>query len=341
MIYSATYRLGGAPGVDPRVLQQALYFAAGLGLAALTIYINYDIYRDLGVIIYVIGVVSLVAVLVIGQVTHGSQRWFDLGFTTIQPSEAAKLTTIIGLAKYLADREEKMRQFRFVMASLVLAAIPAVLTLLQPDMTTATVFLAIWLGMALMAGMRSLYAIALALFTAAIGPLAWMIMHEYQRDRVRVFLGLIDDPTGTSYNATQALIGVGSGGMYGRGFTAGSQSQLHFLRVQYADYIFSVLAEELGFIGSVALFGLLVFICWQCIGVAGRCQQSFPRLVVTGIATMIFYQSFVNIGMNIGVLPPAGITLPFVSYGGSSLLTALISIGLVENVALRARVEPR
>jgi rod shape determining protein RodA len=208
MIHSATYQLSGAPGVDGRVYQQGGFFAAGVVFAIVAVYISYSVYRDMGWVIYGAGVLFLAAVLIIGQVTHGSQRWVDIGFTTVQPSELAKMTTIIGLAKYLADREQKMRQFRYVFTSLILALIPAGLTLLQPDMTTASVFLAIWVGMTLMAGMRFLYAAALTSFAAAVGPLAWMVMHEYQRDRVRVFLGLVDDPTGKSYNAIQALIGI-------------------------------------------------------------------------------------------------------------------------------------
>ncbi len=341
LIYSATYRLSGAPSVDPRVYQQMLFFAVGLVAAAIVVLLNYSLLKDFAYLIYGAGVVSLVVVLLMGRITHGAQRWFDLGFTTLQPSEPAKLAVIIGLACFMADHEDQMRQFKWVLASLGVVGVPVVLTMLQPDLTTALVYVAIWGGMAIMAGMRFLHTIALGCFTAATGPLAWAFMQEYQRDRVRVFLGLVDDPTGKAYNAIQAVIGVGSGGWLGRGFTAGTQSQLHFLRVQYADYIFSVLAEELGFIGGLGLFVLFVVLSWRCFGIAGRCHQAFPRLLVTGVAVMLIFQVFVNAGMNIGLLPSAGITLPFISYGGSSLLSAMIAIGLVENVALRLRSERR
>ncbi|MCL4371591.1 MAG: rod shape-determining protein RodA [Chloroflexi bacterium] len=341
MIYSATYRLSGTPAVDPRVYQQAVFLAVGLLAAAVVLFIDYNLFRDFAMPIYIVGVLSLAGVLVIGQITHGSQRWVDLGFFSIQPSEPAKLTVIIGLSRYLADHEDQIHEFKHILVTLLMAAIPAGLTLAQPDMTTAAVYIAIWLGMAVMAGMRFWHTMALTCFGIATGPLAWMFMHDYQRDRVRVFLGLEDDPTGKGYNAIQAVIGVGAGGWFGRGFTSGTQSQLHFLRVQYADYIFSVLAEELGFIGALALFFIFLFLCWRCLGVAGRCPQTFPRLVVTGVVVMFAFQVFVNIGMNIGLLPPAGVTLPFISYGGSSLITALAAVGLVQNVALRRREERR
>ncbi len=341
MIYSATYQLSGTPSIDPRVFQQAAFLGVGLLAAAAAFVIDYNILRDFAIPIYVVGVVSLIAVLAIGQVTHGSQRWFPMGFFNIQPSEPAKLATIIGLSRYLADREDRIHEFKYVILSMVMTFVPAGLTALQPDMTTSGVFVAIWVGVVAMAGMRFWHGLALACFAMASGPLAWMVMHDYQRDRVRVFLGIEDDPTGKGYNAIQAVIGVGAGGWFGMGFTSGTQSQLHFLRVQYADYIFSVLAEELGFIGSLALFGIFLFFCWRILGVAARCQRTFPRLVVTGIVVMFAFQVFVNVGMNIGLLPPAGITLPFISYGGSSLITALVAVGLVQNIAFRRRDERR
>ncbi len=341
MIYSATYQLSGSPAVDPRVYQQAAFLAVGLMAAAAVFVIDYNMLRDFAIPIYILGVLSLVAVLGIGQITHGSQRWVNVGFFNIQPSEPAKLAAIIGLSRYLADREDRMHEFKHILISLGMAIIPAGLTAVQPDMTTAAVYIAMWLGMAAMAGMRFWHAMALGCFALASGPIAWLAMHDYQKDRVRVFLGLEDDPTGKGYNAIQAVIGVGAGGWFGRGFTSGTQSQLHFLRVQYADYIFSVLAEELGFIGSVALFCVFLFLCWRILGVAERCQRGFPRLVVTGVVVMFAFQVFVNAGMNIGLLPPAGVTLPFISYGGSSLITALAAVGLVQNVALRLRDERR
>lgn len=341
MIYSATYRLSGTPAVDPRVYQQAVFLGVGLLAAVAVLLVDYNLFRDFAIPIYVLGVLSLAGVLAIGQITHGSQRWVDLGFFTIQPSEPAKLAVIIGLSRYLTDHEDKIHEFRHILLTLVMVAVPAGLTLLQPDMTTAAVYLAIWLGMAVMAGMRFWHSLALICFGVATGPLAWLLMHDYQRDRVRVFLGLENDPTGKGYNAIQAVIGVGAGGWFGRGFTSGTQSQLHFLRVQYADYIFSVLAEEMGFVGALALFAIFLFVCWRCLSIAGRCIQTFPRLLVTGVVMMFGFQVFVNIGMNIGLLPPAGVTLPLISYGGSSLITALAAIGLVENVALRLREERR
>jgi rod shape determining protein RodA len=282
--------------------------------------------------VYVFILALLGIILLVGQVSGGSQRW--LGAGAIQPSELSKILIIVVLAKLLADREEQLDRFSTVLTALLVVAVPVALIYLQPDLGTALALVAIWAAMIWMARTRLRH--LLLLLAAGLGalPVIWMSLEEYMQNRLLLFVNPASDPD-SYFNVHQALVSIGSGGWTGKGLTRGTQSQLHFLRVRHTDFIFAVTAEELGFLGALAMIALLFFLLWRILRVAEVARDSFGRLLAAGMAGLIFFQAVVNVGMNLGLMPVTGIPLPFVSYGGSSFLTLMLGIGLVESVAMR------
>jgi rod shape determining protein RodA len=273
-------------------------------------------------------------IFVIGQVAGGSQRW--LGAGTVQPSELAKILVILVLAKFFSDREERLEQFSTVLVSLAVIALPMFLIYLQPDLGTALTVLVIWAVMAWMAKVRLRHLLVLIAAGIVVLPLVWISLQDYMRERLMLFINPASDPD-SYFNVHQALVSIGSGGWTGKGLTHGTQSQLHFLRVRHTDFIFAVTAEELGFLGAVVMIGLLFFILWRILRIAERSEDTSGRLIASGVAALILFQSLINIGMNVGLTPVTGIPLPFVSYGGSSFITLMLGIGLVESVAMRQK----
>ncbi len=283
-------------------------------------------------VLYVLVLSMLGVIFLIGQVAGGAQRW--LGAGAVQPSELSKLLVIIVLAKFLADREDRLEQFSTVLTSIVLVAVPMLLIYLQPDLGTALTLVAVWAAMMWMAGLRLRHLLVLSALGLAVLPLAWFALEDYMRDRLLLFVNPASDPD-SYFNVHQALVSIGSGGWTGKGLAHGTQSQLHFLRVRHTDFIFAVTAEELGFLGAVVLIGLVFFLLWRILRVAERSRDTMGRLIAAGVGAVILFQTVVNVGMNLGLMPVTGIPLPFVSYGGSSFITLMLSIGLVESVAMR------
>jgi rod shape determining protein RodA len=247
---------------------------------------------------------------------------------------------VIVLAKFFAEHENTIDRPGTVALSLIWVAIPLGLVLVQPDLGTSAVFAAIWMGMALMAGVRLSHLASIAAVCLAALPLIWASMSHvqkfhYMQNRFLIFLDPQKDPLGAGYNVIHALITVGSGGFLGRHFTVGSQSQLGLLRVEDKDFIFSVIAEQVGFIGVLILFAVFVVLLMRIARVSFMAGETYGRLLATGILSMIMFQVFVNIGMNIGLMPVTGIPLPLLSYGGSSLITTLASFGILQSVLLR------
>lgn len=312
--------------------RQALFAGSGLIILLVVAAFDYRFYENLHRPLYILTIVLLIVVFVVGGITQGVQRW--IGARAIQPSELAKIVVIIGLAKLLADRDGEMGQLRHVLLSLGYILIPVILIYLQPDLSTALMLGLIWLAMVLMAGVRVLHLGVLALAGVLASPVVWLTLQDYMRQRILLFIDPQANPD-DYYNVQQALISIGSGGWLGKGFGNGTQSQLHFLRVRHTDFIFSVIGEELGLLGAIVLFALFTILLWRILRVAAIAQDPFGRLICVGVAIIIFLQTAVNIGVNLGVLPVTGLPLPFVSYGGSSLWTFLISLGLVESVAMR------
>jgi rod shape determining protein RodA len=283
-------------------------------------------------LLYVVVLGLLGIIFLVGQVSGGSQRWLAAG--SVQPSELSKILMIIVLAKFLADREDDDSDVKTIIISLGIIAVPMLLIYLQPDLGTALTLGAIWLAMIWLAGIRTRYLVFLAVGGLAALPVLWLKLEDYMRERLLLFINPAGDPD-SYFNVHQALVSIGSGGWQGKGLTHGTQSQLHFLRVRHTDFIFAVTAEELGFLGAVAMIALLFFLLWRILHIAERSRDAFGRLIAAGVAGLIFFQGVVNIGMNLGLMPVTGIPLPFVSYGGSSFLTLVLGIGLVESIAMR------
>ena len=329
MIYSAT---PDTPELHDLPRRQVIWALLGLTLTLAVAAIDYRFLESLQQPLYVLTVVSLLLVLVVGQATHGAQRW--ISGSSFQPSELAKVLVIITLAQYLAQHEKDLGRFRYILASMIFVAVPMGLIYLQPHLGTIVVLAVVWLSMVLMAGMRLLHLGIFGLTGLLSIPLVWFSLKDYMRERLLLFINPARDPA-ARYNIDQALISIGSGGWLGKGYASGSQSQLHFLRVRHTDFIFSVIGEEMGFVGTLVLFALIGIVLWRILRAASLARDSFGRLIACGVATLIFFQSLVNIGMNLGLLPVIGIPLPFISAGGSSLITLLIAEGLVQSVVMR------
>lgn len=329
MIYSAA---PDTPDLKDLPRRQIVWALVGLVLLLFVAAIDYRSLESLQKPLYALTIASLLLVLLMGQVTHGAQRW--ISGSSFQPSELAKVLIIVTLAQFLAQHEKEIGRFRYILISIIYVAVPMALIYRQPHLGTVIVLAVIWLVMVLMAGMRLLHLGIFGFVGLLSMPLIWFSLKDYMQERLLLFINPAGDPA-ARYNIDQALISIGSGGWLGKGYASGSQSQLHFLRVRHTDFIFSVIGEEMGFVGALVLFVLIAIVLWRILRAASLARDSFGRLIACGVAALIFFQSFVNIGMNLSLLPVIGIPLPFISAGGSSLITLLIAEGLVQSVVMR------
>ena len=331
MVFSATN------GDKEFALRQAVYGVAGLVLLLVVAYIDYRFFESFTIPFYLLTLGLLAFVMWMGHEAHGSQRWINLGIFPLQPSELSKLTLIIVLAKLLSDHRGELHKLKWYLAAAVVTLVPAALVFKQPDLGTALMLGAIFLGVTVGAGVRWRFYIGSVILAVPALYIFWnYVMHDYQRDRLVIFLDPEREILAGGYNIIQSRIAAGSGGWFGQGYMAGNQSQLEFLKVRYSDFIFSVVSEEFGFVGALALIALLLILVWRCIVVASRARDHYGSLIAIGVASWIGMQVFVNVGMNIGLMPVTGIPLPFISYGGSSLTSMLLGLGLVQSVALRS-----
>jgi len=340
LIYSASLTAypDGIAGLSHPVAKQAMFALFGLAVMTIIAWMDYRVFGQMAPALYALAILILIAALFLGESAFGSRRWITIGGTQIQASEVAKLLTIVALARYLADRQLQITRVRVFLTSLALAALPAGLVMAEPDMGTAIIFGAIWVGMVLVAGARVRHVLMLGGFLLAAIPFAALaVLGDYQRDRIALFFNPNSDPLGGGFNILQAEISVGSGGVFGKGLTNGSQTQLDFLQTPTTDYIFSVLGEELGLVGAVVLLALFTALLFRAIRVATLARDQFGRLLATGVAIMILFQVFINIAVNIRLLPVTGIPLPFISQGGSSLIMLFVALGLLQSVLLRHR----
>ncbi len=343
LIYSGSYsRLGGAGAVlRGPIVKQVVFLALGLALMTVFARLDYRVWSTVALPAYGVALLLLVIVMVIGSSEYGSRRWIALPGFQLQPSEPAKLLTILLLAKLLA-RNGTALPGRLFLLSLGVAAVPALLVFKQPDLGTAIVFVTVWLGMVYIAGASFKHlGLLVGAGLVALPFLMLVAVRGYQKDRLAVFFNPDRDPLGTGFNINQAAISIGSGGWFGKGLTNGSQTQLDFLRTQTTDYIFSVLGEELGFAGAMVLFFLFLLLLTRGLRIAVKAQDDFGRLVATGIVVMVLSQVFINIGVNVRLFPVTGIPLPFISQGGSSLLTMFMAIGILQSILARRRLPGR
>ncbi len=320
-------------------LKQLYWMLLGFGVMLLVAIIGYQRLCSLSLVFYAVVVILLVAVLIWGKVIGGSQRWLLIGPLRLQPSELARLAVVLVLAQYFQRRDfGQPYTLRRLIVPAMIAMVPAVLILKQPDLGTSLMILAVAGSVILINGIR-LSSLAIASGTLlAVLPLAWSFLKDYQKRRIFSFLDPESDPLGAAYHLIQSKIAVGSGGFWGKGFMAGTQTQLHFLPEQHTDFAFSVLNEEWGFIGGVVVLGLLAALVYRGIVQATRTKDRAGLLCVIGGTAMIFWPTFINVGMVLGLAPVVGIPLPFVSYGGSNMLTVMAALGLIQSVSMRRYV---
>jgi rod shape determining protein RodA len=340
LIYSAsrTAYPDGIQGLGHPAMRHVVIAVLGVIVVFGVTWLDYRTLGQISPTIYAVALALLVGVMAVGTAAYGSRRWLDIAGLSIQASEVAKLLVIVVLAKFLADRHLEVTSLRTFLVSLVIAAVPAALVLAEPDMGTAIIFGAVWLGMVLVAGCNPKHILVfLTTLTLSIPFVVLGVMGDYQRERIAVFLNPEADPLGGGFQILQAEISVGSGGWLGKGLTHGTQTQLDYLQTPTRDYIFSVLGEELGLLGALLLFALFAFLLFRGLRAAGLARDPFGRLIATGIVIMILFQVFINVAVNIRLLPVTGIPLPFISSGGSSLITLFVALGLLESILLRHR----
>ncbi len=325
--------------VSVDVMKQTAFLGMGVVILALAPKVNYRWLGSLAWIGYGASVVMLLAVLIAGVSIGGSQRWFLIGPFSLQPSEFAKIALIVVLAHYFSAGPHRVEDIRYFFGSIVITAVPAFLVFREPDLGTTLMFLGIWGAMVFMAGVPFKYIIGVTVGLLCAVFLQLIRIKEYMWERITTFLDPTADPLGAGYNALQAQISVGAGELWGRGLFQGSQTQLEYLRVQHKDFVFAVLAEELGFVGSMLVLVLFAVLLMRATLIATSARDHFGQNIAVGVTTFIFLQTFVNVGMIIGLLPVTGMPLPFLSYGGSALLATFIGIGLLQSIAVHSQVK--
>jgi len=334
-LYSSSY-LNRAVGT-PVFYKQIYFYLMGFAAILLIITVDYKVLISLNYPLYVLTILLLIAALLFGGKVAGTQRWIDLGFFRLQPSEPAKLMLVITLASYYYRKDTgKGFTLRELLVPMLITGLPFLLILKQPDLGTALMLLFIFVSMTLFVKLKwSTLGVLTGTGLAAI-PLAWkFFLKPYQRQRIETFLNPESDPLGTGYHITQSKIAVGSGLTFGKGYLQGTQAQLDFLPERHTDFAFSVWAEEWGFVGSVFFLACYFFMLIWGMNVALSARDKFGVLLAFGIVSLLFWQAFINLAMVMGLLPVVGMPLPLFSYGGSSLLTSLAGIGILINIRMR------
>ncbi len=315
--------------------RQIMYWCAGI---AAFLFMSLVPLRFLGLLawpVFLVALLALALVPVIGEVKMGARRWLDLGIVHLQPSEIIKWALMLVLAHWLANREAS--DWKTIIVAVLLVGIPAGLIVIQPDLGTTLVLLMAAAAVLMAGGFPWRYFFGLLAMLPAAGWYLWQHMHDYQQKRVLMFLDPQSDPLGAGYHVIQSMISIGSGGLFGKGYLHGTQARLHFLPEQHTDFIFSVLAEEFGMFGVcvlLLLFGLLIF---RILYIASLAFSRFASLLCIGIVSILTLYMFVNIGMVSGMLPVVGVPLPFVSYGGSALVSMLAMLGIIARVGIESR----
>jgi rod shape determining protein RodA len=320
-----------------RFLQQVYWYLLGVSAFLVVATIDYRQYNQWGYIIYVVWIVVLLATLFIGRRVKGSTRWIGYGPLQLQPSELMKIVVLVTLAKYLHnDPHLEGRGLRDLAVPFGLVAVPVALILVQPDLGTALLVTLMFFSIMLLTKLKLRSFLVLLASLVVIAPLTWaFLLEDYQKRRFLSFVDPEADPTGAGYHLTQSIVAIGSGRLTGKGFGQGTQSHLHFLPESWTDFPFAVWAEEWGFVGSLALLALYLYLIIWSVALARTARDRFASVICVGVATMFFWHVIINIGMVCGLMPIVGVTLPLVSYGGSSLLTFMIGAGLLMNVSIR------
>lgn len=333
-IYSATMARGLAFG-ESFVFRQVNWLIIGIIFFTLTVMISYQRFIDISYVIYILNVLTLVFVLLLGHARLGAQRWFSIGGFAFQPSEFIKISLILALSNYIGVKKDSMRELRDLIVPCILVGIPFFLVLMQPDLGTALLLIPIFFSILVVGGANLKYLGWMIMIGLAGLPFFWHFLRDYQKQRLLVFLNPSVDPLGAGYTIIQSKIAVGSGGLWGKGWLCGTQNQLNFLPERHTDFIFSVIGEEWGLLGALAVVFLYFLIVRRAFAITTLTSDLYGKCIATGIGTLIAFQVIINISMTIGLMPVVGIPLPLISYGGSSLIATIIAIGLLVNVGMR------
>lgn len=318
--------------LNPLLLgRQAMWVAIAVGFGSLVALSPYTRWTDLGVMLYGVVALLLIGVFAVGTMKLGATRWLTIVGLSVQPSELAKLATACCLARYLGTQPSPLSGASLCWSGLI-AGIPLALIFLQPDLGTSSVLGVMWLAMVWAGGISRRHLVVLAMAVAVLGPLGWHALKDYQRTRLLVFLNPYADPLGAGYTIIQSQIAIGSGQLFGRGWMAGTQNQLNFLPERHADFLYSVIGEEWGFLGASAVVLLYAGLVWRGLTIARDNGEPQGRLLAVGLTAWIAYQAAVNMGMVMGLVPVVGVPLPMVSYGGSAMLTTWLAVGLLQSV---------
>ena len=332
-LYSAGYNRGEG---TPLYVKQLYWLAVGLGVMCVTLTYDYRHLEKLSYPIYILSILLLVAVMFGGKMVSGSRRWLPLGPLAFQPAEIAKIAIILALATYFNRRPRiEAMGLKDLIVPGVLVMIPVALIIKQPDLGSGILVALVAASLILFVGVRWRTLMGCGLTLVMLSPVIWHFLKDYQRQRVLTFLDPGRDPLGAGYHILQSMIAVGSGQFWGKGFLQGTQSQLYFLPEQHTDFVFSVFAEEWGFVGSAVLLLLFTALALWGLSVARDCKERFGHLLAVGVTALIFWQIFINLCMVTGFLPVVGIPLPLFSYGGSSLITTLLGVGFLLNIRMR------
>jgi rod shape determining protein RodA len=332
LIYSATYF--DDPTLDI-LRKQILWLGIGLVLMSLCLFVDYHVFFDIAPFLYGLGIVLLLYLMAFGRLTANVRSWIHIGAFQFQPSEFMKIFTAIMLAKFFDNHERAYMDFKSFFRAMLIIAVPVGLILMQPDFGTAATFFPLVAVAMFFGGIRWRIWAVMIVIVALLALGGYSIMKPYQKDRIITFLNPDRDPLGKGYQVTQAKIAIGSGGIHGKGFRQGTQAKLDFLPAHHTDFIFATLGEEWGFIGVVIVLGLYLFLIMQALTFAKKARDRGGAFLAICLISFFIFHIFINVAMQIGVLPTTGIPLPLISYGGSSTMMFLMAIGLMLNVDMR------
>jgi rod shape determining protein RodA len=333
--YSTSFEDAAAGDPMQFLLRGAIFTALGIAMMVAVAYFDYAWFGTFAPLLYLLTLGLLVLVLIIGHNILGGQRWITIAGQKFQVSEFAKVLMIVVLAKYFADRHDRMGSPLVLGGALILLGPAFALVYRQPDLGTSLVFVGIFFGMAYLAGARPWQLASLVAVGIASFPLIWGFLQGYQRSRLTAFLDPYADPQGAGWNIIQSLIAIGSGQATGKGLTAGTQSPLGYLPIAESDFVFAGLAEDLGFLGAVILFALYVLLLVATLRIGFRARDPFGTFIAAGVFSMLAFQLVVNVGMAMSLMPVTGIPLPFISHGGSSLLSVCMALGMLQSISMR------
>jgi rod shape determining protein RodA len=318
--------------------RQVAYLCCGLLVFAILLLFDYHFFTDFISFIYVAGLAVLGLVLIIGQSIHSNKSWIDIGVFSFQPSELVKILVIIALAKYYSELELEYLGLREYVFGGLIVFVPMLMVVLQGDLGTAVTFLPIYAVLTYLGGIRKNHLVVMLIIVAVALPIAWFLLRGYQKGRIESVLNPGSDPHRMGYQTIQSEIAIGSGRFLGKGFKQGSQGNLGFLPARHTDFVFAVLSEEKGFVGSIGILGLFLFVAARLFRTAREAKDKIGALIVVGVLTLLLFHVVINIGMVVGLLPIAGIPLPFVSAGGSSLVSFYAAMSLCMSVRMRRYV---